>query len=804
MHYSSTTTKPRESSSSTDSSTRRKRICSMVKEFHSYSTSPRTVKVKLQRAQNKQVKTRRKLYQAKKTVKSLKIKVRSLKTVIADLRKNQNLSEHALFHLEKSYEEIPDVLMARYLKNREARCTTREKYPEKLRSFACTLQFYSSKAYEYVRQTFALGMPSQSTIRKWYANVNCFPGYCTPAFDALKCKVDEATINNKKLICGLMLDEMSLRKQVEFDGKRTWGYVDLGTGIQNDSLEPASEVLVLMVVALNAHWKIPIAYFLIKSLTGKEKANIVFEALTRLENSKVKIISLTCDGPSAHLTMLTELGCKLDDLKNLQPWFSHPTTNEQIFCFLDACHMLKLARNMLGSLCEIKNAEGKAIKWLCIKKLHELQDSETLNLANKLKKNHIEWQRQKMKVSLAAQTLSASVADALDFLCDDLQHPDFQDVKPTVEFVRRIDAIFDLLNSRCPWSKGFKAPLRESNQNTWRPYLLDSIEYLLSLNDVAGREIWRTARKTPIIGFIMCIRSAIGAFDAIVTGGPLEYLLTYKFSQDHLEMFFCCVRSRNGFNNNPSCLQFMQTFRRLLLHTKIDASGRSGNCRVLDDTVILTVPSQSTVQMSGSNMPDIPLLRRYGLDALIEEERDHDYDILPIAIDFNNLTANIVTYISGYVIKMLKRRFKCPDCVEGCIGHEFDEDYRFLFKKNKGGLYIPTKGVTTICLSVEGCIRRFMDATEGRIPRESNFFETFTIAISQKFYGQGKVLFPHLEEHFIDYSTITNNHTASLIKAIVGAYVRIRFFNLCKRFTSVIQGKSIRQELNKLILFNHQ
>ncbi|XP_031352330.1 uncharacterized protein LOC116177483 [Photinus pyralis] len=67
MHYSSTTTKPRESSSSTDSSTRRKRICSMVKEFHSYSTSPRTVKVKLQRAQNKQVKTRRKLYQAKKT-----------------------------------------------------------------------------------------------------------------------------------------------------------------------------------------------------------------------------------------------------------------------------------------------------------------------------------------------------------------------------------------------------------------------------------------------------------------------------------------------------------------------------------------------------------------------------------------------------------------------------------------------------------------------------------------------------------------------------------------------------------------
>ena len=37
-------------------------------------------------------------------------------------------------------------------------------------------------------------------------------------------------------------------------------------------------------------------------------------------------------------------------------------------------------------------------------------------------------------------------------------------------------------------------------------------------------------------------------FDTLVGGecgvpGPLKYLLSYKFSQDHIELFFCAVRA---------------------------------------------------------------------------------------------------------------------------------------------------------------------------------------------------------------------------------------------------------------------
>ena len=42
---------------------------------------------------------------------------------------------------------------------------------------------------------------------------------------------------------------------------------------------------------------------------------------------------------------------------------------------------------------------GKVISWRYIKKLHELQNDEFLNVANKLKKAHLEWWKHKMKVS---------------------------------------------------------------------------------------------------------------------------------------------------------------------------------------------------------------------------------------------------------------------------------------------------------------------------------------------------------------------------------------------------------------------
>ena len=100
--------------------------------------------------------------------------------------------------------------------------------------------------------------------------------------------------------------------------------------------------------------------------------------------------------------------------------------------------------------------ESKQIKWEYIDRLNDVQEELGFSLANKLTKKHIIWEKHKVNVKMAAQTLSASVASAIDFLCDDIEHPDFEDGESTTSFIKRMDVAFDLLNSRNLFGKGSK------------------------------------------------------------------------------------------------------------------------------------------------------------------------------------------------------------------------------------------------------------------------------------------------------------------------------------------------------------
>ena len=83
--------------------------------------------------------------------------------------------------------------------------------------------------------------------------------------------------------------------------------------------------------------------------------------------------------------------------------------------------MMKLVRNTMSEWKVLKDKNGNSIEWKCIEELHELQECEDLRLANKLRAAHIDYKPQKMKVNLAVQTLSSSVADALEY-CEGKLH----------------------------------------------------------------------------------------------------------------------------------------------------------------------------------------------------------------------------------------------------------------------------------------------------------------------------------------------------------------------------------------------
>lgn len=66
-----------------------------------------------------------------------------------------------------------------------------------------------------------------------------------------------------------------------------------------------------------------------------------------------------------------------------------------------------------------------------------------------------------MKVHLAAQLFG--VADAMEFCEQGLKLEEFKGCFATVQFVRTVDAAFDVLNSRNPLGKGFKSPNQANN-----------------------------------------------------------------------------------------------------------------------------------------------------------------------------------------------------------------------------------------------------------------------------------------------------------------------------------------------------
>ena len=119
---------------------------------------------------------------------------------------------------------------------------------------------------------------------------------------------------------------------------------------------------------------------------------------------------------------------------------------------------------------------------------------EGFRFGNKLSKKHIEYKRLKMNVSIAAQTLSSSVADALEFLMQ-AKEPEFIEAAGIIRFIRYIDKLFNLLNSRNLNAKGFKKHLKSIDGALWMNTIAECTIYLSRLKTVEATPILKHRRK---------------------------------------------------------------------------------------------------------------------------------------------------------------------------------------------------------------------------------------------------------------------------------------------------------------------
>ena len=151
------------------------------------------------------------------------------------------------------------------------------RYSEEIKEFALTLHFYSPRAYKFVRK--APHLPHPATIRSWCVNINCEPGFLEKPFSYIGKKVTKGQND-----CIILLDEMSIKKQVQWDQKTSKfiGRVDYG-GIKAEEVDTeTTNVLVIMACGLQKPLFVPIAYFLTNCLNGEILKQLVFEAIKKL------------------------------------------------------------------------------------------------------------------------------------------------------------------------------------------------------------------------------------------------------------------------------------------------------------------------------------------------------------------------------------------------------------------------------------------------------------------------------------------------------------------------------------------
>ena len=124
-----------------------------------------------------------------------------------------------------------------------------------------------------------------------------------------------------------------------------------------------------------------------------------------------------------------------------------------------------------------------------------------------------------MNVGLAAQTLSSSVASAIDFLWKEISLKQFEGSETTTDFIRKVDMAFDMLNSCNPYAKNYKAPVNLQNLSTWTANCESLASYFLRLKDPTGSFLWENCRKTVVWGLVFSLKSLADPCYRITTKG---------------------------------------------------------------------------------------------------------------------------------------------------------------------------------------------------------------------------------------------------------------------------------------------
>ena len=444
------------------------------------------------------------------------------------------------------------------------------------------LRHKSNAAYESLRDSGFITLPSTRTLFDYSHYIQSGNGFQSEVIDVLKQEATKKGMYSEKEpwrnFVGLLFDEIKIKSDLVYDkhSGELIGYCNLdkvGNQImdfekfckESTDADIAKYMLVVMVRGVTSDLKFPLAGFSTQSITADFLYPIIWKAVRILETSKAKlrVLFITCDGASANRRFF-KLHGNINQFINCTPNpYAHDERN--IYFISDAPHLLKTTRNCFSNSYGNKNTRkmwksGRDISWLHIMRLFEEHCERNIyNPCPKLTNSHVHLTSFScMKVNLAAQVLSSTVANALEMMYGD-------NVAETVNFIRHMDKFFDCLNVRHLYEGRNK---RNENLNPYTStddarlkWLTDDFlgyfaEWEASVQQRPGnfnksaKEKMRLSHQT-VEGLKITVTSVVECVKFMLNEGA-KFLMTHNFNQDPLEQQFGHYRHRAGDNNNPT------------------------------------------------------------------------------------------------------------------------------------------------------------------------------------------------------------------------------------------------------------
>lgn len=398
--------------------------------------------------------------------------------------------------------------------------------------------------------------------------------------------------------------------------------------------------------------------------------------------------------------------------------------------------------------------------------------------------------------------MSCSVADALEYLCEN-NIEGFTGAEETVKFIRAIDIIFDFLNSRNLYEKGYKQPITRNNIDNKESFIMEKIKYLFELK-ADGVPIFLHSRRTFLLGFATAIKSVLNISRDLFQTSYYKFILTYNFSQDFLELFFGSIRMRFGCNNNPNILEFKYAMRRLLTKNYIQA-GQNGNCTNFNENIgsiysLARKNKTEAVQNYDSELNKMELddetenkLVESGVKTLMEIGNTTNKDLIE----------NILWYIAGFLVRKIVTKVHCDTCIDALVEKvqptsSQDKDFMKLVTfKNRGGLVIPKNSVYKVVKKTEHLISILTD----NFTNFSNINFRSVIIKNKIDFAQEKIFDEtcNCSTHLLDVP-----HKIQLIEIVTEKYLNTRLYTQCiKQTLNLMKGQEGKRQFHsKLVLLN--